>query len=396
MRIERGLAVLLTCIAFLGGSVATAFAQYELSTSSNSYSHEEQMAAAATNPLLWQQYQALQAGVATTSDDCQSCGDGSWYDRCGCNLEYFPWFDGPGNCDRWCVGPKWAVNADGLFLFRDDANFNLLAGSLADPDFFQQQFDHGPGARLFVTGYNDSGFGLQIGYEGVNNWNASQGFTAGAVTQRFDYNSSFNSIEINFLPNTPYPWKLFGGFRYVELSEDFIDSSIEAKPLLAPADPAAAPVVVNDTIASNFLKNRLFGFQLGGLRDNWHFGRWFSVEAFANGGVYCNKFIRDDVVQNVATTVYGDDTSTVGVNEATRVVSRTSNVERSNITEIAFLGEAGLTGILKINQCVALRGGYQIMALDGVGEALQAAFTPGINSNTVVFHGVQFGLEYRR
>jgi hypothetical protein len=42
--------------------------------------------------------------------------------------------------------------------------------------------------------------------------------------------------------------------RYVELSEDFIDSTIANKPLLNPANPPAAPTVVNDTIISDLFR----------------------------------------------------------------------------------------------------------------------------------------------
>ncbi|NOY30671.1 MAG: hypothetical protein GXP28_11035, partial [Planctomycetes bacterium] len=79
-----------------------------------------------TNKVLWQQYQALQAGLSPSG--CQSCGpaDGSPQDRCGCNSELFSWNDGPGNCDQWCVGPKWEVQANGLMLFREDADLGRV------------------------------------------------------------------------------------------------------------------------------------------------------------------------------------------------------------------------------------------------------------------------------
>ena len=98
----------------------------------------------------------------------------------------------------------------------------------------------------------------------------------------------------------------------------------------------------------------------------------------------------------MATTFFGDDTSTPAVNESAQVVSSSQNGSRINTAQIAFLGEAGITGVLHINSSVALRSGYQVMALDGVGEGLAASLTPGLNPNTLVFHGLQFGLEYRR
>ena len=229
-------------------------------------------------------------------------------------------------------------------LFRDDADLALIAGAAGDVFSFDEQFEHAPGGRIFVTGYNDSGFGVQVGYEGVNDWNATRAFTNGTTSHTFDYESRLNSIEFNFLPIIPYSWKLFGGVRYVELSEDFIDSTIANKPLLNPANPPAAPTVVNDTIISDLLENRLIGFQIGGLRDNWQLSDRISIETFFNGGVYCNKFRRDDITTNVATTFFGDDTSTPDVNESAQVVSSSQNGSRINTAQIAFLGEAGITG----------------------------------------------------
>ena len=230
----------------------------------------------------------------------------------------------------------------------------------------------------------------------VNDWKATRAFTNGTTAHTFDYESRINSLEINFLPHVPTTWKLFGGVRYLELSEDFIDSTIADKPLLNPANPPAAPAVVTDQIISDLLKNRLIGFQVGSLRDNWQWTGRLSVETFCNAGVYCNKFRRDDVTQDIATTLYGDDTSTPAVNETSQVVSTSQSSVRTDPAQMAFLGEAGITGVMRINSCVALRGGYQIMALDDVGEALAASLSPGLNPSTLVFHGLQFGVEYRR
>ncbi len=330
------------------------------------------------------------SAISATGCGCEG------HDRCGCNVAYFPWIDGPGNCDQWRVGPKWAVSADGLMLFRDDADLALISGAVGDVFSFEEQFDHGPGARFFVTGYNDSGFGIQIGYEGVNDWHATRAFTNGTQSHTFDYESRLNSIELNFLPRVPYAWKLFGGIRYLGLSEDFIDSTIDDKPLPNPADPPATPVIVNDTVISDLLKNRLIGFQIGGLRDHWQLDNRFSIETFINGGVYCNNFRRYDVTTNIATTIYGDDTSTPTVDKSTHVVSSSQNSSRTNVANIAFLGEAGVSGVSRINPCIALRSGYQVMALDGIGEGLTASLNPGLNPSTLFFHGLQFGLEYRR
>lgn len=403
-----------TCFLLVASAPVAALAQTESLQYLPDVEYEmvDTTSVAASNPLLWQQYQALQTGAPTTgypsancqgscqsggcqSGGCKSCGGGP-ADRCGCNIAYFPWFNGPGDCDNWCVGPKWDVSVDGIFLFRDEAELNLLTGATGDVFSYDEQFEHAPGARIFATAYNDCGYGFQVGYEGANDWAATRVFTNGTTNHTYKYESSINSLELNFLPNVPYTWKLLGGFRYVELSEDLLDNTTVPKPLVAPADPAPAPVTVNDTSLRNLLKNQLIGFQVGALRDNWNFGQRLTIEAFCNAGVYCNRFRREDVSLDIATTVYGDDTSTILIDESGTVVSTARNATRTNVAKIAFLGEAGLTSVLRVNQCLALRGGYQVMALDGVGQALDASLSPGLNPSTLLLHGMQFGLEYRR
>ena len=350
----------------------------------------------ATNKVLWQQYQSLQAG--TPLGGCQSCGGsgGSPYNRCGCNSEIFPWNDGPGNCDGWCVGPKWEVQASGLFFFREDADLDSVIAAIGGTTSLVDQFDHGVGGRVFVTGYNNSGFGLQVGWEGVDNWTAGINFDpVGTETRTIDYESRLNSVEINFLPQVPYAWKLFSGFRYVELGEVFDDARINDKPIPAPIAVPAAPVAVVDTIISRQLKNRLIGFQVGARRDAWQLGSRLTFESFANVGVYSNHFRRDDITQIDTTIITGDDIDTPD-NEFSQATSTVRTTVRSSPTDIAFLGEAGINSVLKISQCVALRAGYQVLVVDGVGQGIDAFFAPGLNSSTLVYHGLQFGVEYRR
>jgi hypothetical protein len=67
------------------------------------YASVDEISAAASNPQLWQQYQALQTGAqGGSSPGCS----GEGHDRCGCSAAYFPWFHGLGNNDQWCIGPS--------------------------------------------------------------------------------------------------------------------------------------------------------------------------------------------------------------------------------------------------------------------------------------------------
>lgn len=329
---------------------------------------------------------------------CQSCGGDSSFllNRCGCNPTVFPWIEGPGNCDQWCVGPKWNVEVDGLMMFRDDVPWDPILAAVGTLPSLVTQFDQAPGARIFVTGYNHSNFGMQIGYEGVYSWDATAAFPQAGSVRTFGYETSLNSVEINFFPRRAEPWKLFAGFRYVEIQENFSDSTTVDKVIPIPADPPAAAVAYVDTGTEYLLKNRLLGFQLGARRDTWQWNKWFTLESFANAGIYSNLFRRDNVARNVTTVITGDDLSTPDTNEFSQQVTTVHTNVRGDFTDVAFLGEVGITGVVRIHPCVALRGGYQAMLVDGVGQGIDAFFAGGMNNGTVLYHGLQFGIEYRR
>jgi len=143
------------------------------------------------------------------------------------------------------------------------------------------------------------------------------------------------------------------------------------------------------------LNNRLVGFQIGGRRDTWSWGNRISFQSFINGGVYSNQFRHDDVSRTSTTVITGDDINTAG-NEFSQTTTSVETRNRFNLAEVAFVGEAGITSTLRISECVALRGGYQVLVIDGVGQGLDAYLSPGLSADTLVYHGLQFGLEYRR
>jgi hypothetical protein len=356
------------------------------------------------NAVLWQQYQALQNGTAAgaAASGCQSCGGGGCgcgpCDRCSCTAKNFPWFEGPGHCDNWCVGPHWGVEASGLIIHREDANLDEIIGAIGPGPAVQDQFDYAPGARLFATGYNCHGWGMQVGYEGMNDWDAALVYPDNPAvadsTRSIDYLSRFNSVEVNFLPNTPQPWKVFSGVRYLQFDEDLQFFTVEDR-VIPP--PAAAPglEVSIDTGTTHILKNHLIGFQLGGLRDGWQVGNWLSFSGFANAGVYHNGLTRRDIDTTITTVITGDDTDTV-VSEYNETTSVASTTVRRDFSEVAFLGETGANVSLKLTPCLALKSGYQVILLDGVGLSGDAFLNPDFDRDTVLLHGLQFGLEYRR
>ena len=185
------------------------------------------------------------------------------------------------------------------------------------------------------------------------------------------------------------------GVRFVELADDFVDATIVDKPIPAPANPPAAPAAFIDVTDAVVLNNRLIGFQAGLLRDAWRLNRRFSIEPYANAGVYCNIFSRRDVSVTTTTIIQGDDLNTVG-NEFLQSETRNRSSVRRDFTEIAFLYEAGLSAVTRLSNCVALRGGYQVLGVNGVGQGIDAAFASGFVDSSLLMHGFFFGLEYQR
>lgn len=348
------------------------------------------------------QTSATQIADGSAVEPCQACescnggGGAYWYNRCGCSQGLFPWFTGPGACDTWCVGPHWEVAVDGLIMFRENVNFAALPVAPGFTTDLIDQFGEGPGARVFVTGYNENNFGLQVGYEGINDFHANALYSNAAGDQRtISYESNINSLEVNFVRRTQSRWRPFAGFRYIELDDDFVDFTRANRPIPPPADPPAPPTAYVDNGTSLLLDNRLVGLQGGVFRDVWRLNRWVTIEPWGNGGVYLNDFRREQIETSVTTIVTGDDLST----PANEFFESSSVVQTSTIQEISdlsFVGEAGVTGVFRLNRCVALRAGYQVLVVDRVGQGIDAFLSAGMNPTTLLYHGGHFGVEYVR
>jgi hypothetical protein len=179
------------------------------------------------------------------------------------------------------------------------------------------------------------------------------------------------------------------------MDDDFVDFTTVNRVIPPPSDPPAPPVAYVDTGSGFFLDNRMIGLQGGAFRDMWRLNRWVTIEPFGNGGVYLNDFKREQINRTVTTIITGDDIST-GANEfsqsSTEVVSSTIQ----EFSELSFVGEAGVTGVFRLNRCVALRAGYQVLVMDRVGLGIDAFLAPGLNATTLVYHGGHFGVEYVR
>lgn len=269
-----------------------------------------------------------------------------------------PWRLGPGCCDDWCVGPHWDVVADGILLHRENLDLANLEALWGAPMLRFEQYGYEVGARGYATGWSELGYGIQLGYVGVDHWLASGRVTIPNVANReFENRTGIHSGELNILPDVQSDWRLLLGVRYAELHEDFY-------------------IYDEDIENSSHVKNKMIGFQLGARRDLWVTSDRFYVEGLVNGGIYRNRMKR--------------------INRSGTVADGTSIIDRAEDNNIAFLGEAAMTAVYRLNECLAVRGGYQVLFVDGVMKGDDAIQGPGLLTGSILYHGLQVGLEYRR
>lgn len=354
-------------------------------------------------------YEQLSAAGGQGAACGPGCGD-DW----GCGGS--PYRTGPGCGDHWPVGPRWRVVLDGLMLYREETDLAPLAAAvgttLDDADQFEN-FDHGAGVRLMAAAFwpQCKNYELVMNYIGVEEWNANVVLPVESLPpvvgpppsvgiderRTLNYNSSLHALEINAQAVNDSVWKPYAGIRYFSLDETIEDRTRQYPTLPLQITEAAITTSFLDAVE---VENNLIGFQLGLRRDLWHVGRKVFVQGFVNGGMYCNLINREDTVRTTTTSteILEDDPATTDVDETGQVQTlsnSTGNRVKTERTEMSFVGEASVSLVWKINNCCALRSGYEVLVLNNV-ELADDAFLGNLESRDLVFHGFTAGFEYRR
>jgi hypothetical protein len=344
--------------------------------------------------------------------------DWSW----GCGGS--PYRNGPGYCDNWKVGCRWETYVDGMVLFREDANLQALRAfsdgganlQLIDgavPTVFDN-FEQAVGGRVSFTGYMPrwSNYNVHAAYQGAEAWDASIVYPkvdyddtptvvgdvdTGEFEQRsLFYRSNLHSAELNIVRTCHPVWRPYCGVRFVKFDEQIYDYNNQETPPPLPATTSLTGTEV-DTKNIMDIDNNMIGFQLGVKRDLWRIGRMFSLQGYANAGVYHNHIKRTNLMTMETLVLVGDDSDATG--DQTGVISSlVENRDATELNEISYLAEASITGICRLNRCCAMRAGYQIMWINNVHLAEDEYLMPvGEDLNRgLVFQGWHAGVEYRR
>jgi hypothetical protein len=210
-------------------------------------------------------------------------------------------------------------------------------------------FDYGweGGVDLDVRRRLGSDYLLQVRYFGVDGWSDQFPVDFPLLTQ----SSSLHSTEVNLRRQWNDWLTVLGGFRWVELSEDFL---------------------ILGGLAGINTNNHMYGGQIGAEFRVWDRGGPFTVTSGAKAGIYYNRADYETFLFQL----------------------------RDRTDHTAFLGELDVTARYQLSQNLYLRGGYQLLWIEGVARSddqLAQIFQDGgvSTSGSPFYHGAMIGAEFR-
>ncbi len=279
--------------------------------------------------------------------------------------------------------PLWTFRAGAMFLSRGRNSPAAAVIPTAGPGVISNttDFNYGNAAGVDVGAIRNfaNGDGIEMRYFGafniespivqygaVGNVRIGSFSNFGATNLTGDANASLHSIEANYLRYYSDRTSWVIGFRAIEYQDD------------VNYDITFPAFTANYNWNEN---NHLYGAQLGGNFNLWNLDGPFQLTGSMKAGIYGN------VAENDFTLRPSTGGQFDGGGKATRV---------------AFVGDIGVNAAYFVTANLAIRGGYQLLWLDGVATGPGAIATAtanssqaGINStNNVFFHGATAGVEY--
>ena len=285
-------------------------------------------------------------------------------------------------CDDGCCDPTWTFRVGSVIMKRSNPNafpiFSDAGSSATLVDAANYRFHYRGGLDIGAIRTISDDLAFDFRYFAIDSWTASQtnaltpggsvlntatpvtfvGFSSAAST----YGSNLYSTEFNLRRN--HGWlQTYLGYRYVELNEDL---NFQLTP----------PILYHESA-----DNRLHGLQFGANANVWNNGSRFRLDSWIKAGVYY------DLIRHGGGLALAPGVPIFG-----QVNQRDNNT--------AFLGEVGLVGIYQLTDTIAIRGGYQLLWLDGVALASEQVRTTNVITGTgadihgdVFFHGALIGVE---
>ncbi len=306
------------------------------------------------------------------------------------STEYADWMGYPdeqvqtSSCLNSCCDVRWTIRSGALILRREEPEaFAIFAngvGGAAVLDAQDYNFDSSGGVDFSATRHWNECDSLEVRYFGIDGWTANQAsafpasgqlntatpiFFNGFNALASSHGSELYSTEVNwrrqYFPNVA----LLAGFRYVELSEE-LRTQVTGVPGTA--------LYNIDT------DNQMYGFQIGGDVHLLSCQR-LALEGLGKAGIYGNTGRHVSVIEfPPANPVFGP------------------SFDREKRT--AFVGEIGLTGVYQLTNCLAVRGGYQLLWVNGVALATEQVAVTNFTTNSGIdasgdafYHGALVSLE---
>lgn len=256
------------------------------------------------------------------------------------------------------LDPLWSVDVGAVFLRRESTNF--------DTNFEPFDFGFEAGVDADIRRRIGDGNHLQVRYFGVDSWSDQP--TALIPTPAFhNYESSLHSTEINLRSQRSDWLTLLGGFRWVELQDSRYFNANPNNPNSNEVD------IVN--------QNQMYGGQLGTDILLWDRGGPLTVNTELKAGIFSNR--AKSYRERLASP--GAQIPPVGMQE-----------DRSYQT--AFVGDLGVNAKYRLTDRLAVRGGYQLMWVEGL--SLADAYGDRFNTDTTIdttgglfYYGATVGLE---
>jgi len=289
---------------------------------------------------------ALTAGVAGAFEPTQinrTYGNGSFWGSRAADLD-----------------PLWSVDVGAVFLRRQSTDFT--------GNFEPFEFGFEAGVDADIRRRIGDGNHLQVRYFGVDSW-SDQPAPLGSSLAFHNYESSLHSTEINLRSQRSDWLTLLGGFRWVELQDNrFFDQNT--------TNPNSNEIdIVN--------QNQMYGGQLGTDILLWDRGGPLTVNTELKAGIFSNR--AKSYRERLASP--GMQIPPVGTWE-----------DRSYQT--AFVGDLGINAQYRLTDRLAVRGGYQLMWVEGL--SLADAYGNRFDGDTTIdttgglfYYGATVGLELR-